>query len=112
MSTARTHIRNVGRGNGATQMTGAARPVVAEPTPDDFAPVSAETFSTSAEAGGDEQIDPATFDFDPGEHSVSQVKRYVEDNPETVEAVAELEQNGKARSGLLAFLENFNEPEG
>lgn len=42
--------------------------------------------------------------FDPADHSVAEVVAYVEANPDEREAVLALEQNGKARSTLLAAL--------
>lgn len=100
MTTARTQDHHVTRG-------GSARPRVAEQTPDDFTPVSAETFAVESvgEAGA---FDPSTLDFDPADYTVEEVKAYVEANPETADAVLELESNGKNRSGLLSFLENFD----
>lgn len=111
MTTARTHRFHVSRG-------GAARPRVTEPKPDDFTPVSAETFDVQAapvagveEVEGSAAFDPSTLDFDPADHNVEDVKAYVQENPEAADAILELELNGKARSGLLSFLENFTEGE-
>lgn len=105
MTTARTHQFHVGRG-------GAARPRVAEPKPDGFTPVSAETFAAVEPDGGEEDgdvFDPATLDFDPADHTVEEVKAYVVDRPEQAEAILELELEGKARSGLLSHLESLGE---
>jgi hypothetical protein len=112
MTTARTQRFHVSRG-------GAARPVVAEPKPDDFTPVSAETFSTATfgtgfaveaveEVEGSAAFDPSTLDYDPADHTVDEVKAYVTENPEQADAILELELNGKGRSGLLSWLDNFN----
>jgi hypothetical protein len=102
MTTARTQEHHVTRG-------GAARPRVADLTPDDYAPVSAESFGevTIASSGEVEAFDPSTLDFDPADHTVEEVKEYVEANPQTADAILELELNGKERSGLLSFLDNF-----
>ena len=160
MTTARTHEFNVGRG-------GAARPWVAEPTPDNYTPPSAETFegvsfgeverveevgevgqvfdpSTLDFDPGDyivedvkahieehpeqadavlevkrveeveevgqaaPEFDPSTLDFDPGDYNVEDVKAHIEEHPEQADAILELELNGKERSGVLSFIENFD----
>jgi len=98
MTTARTHRRNVGRG-------GAARPRVAPPKPDGFTAVSAETFGAAVAV---EAVVAVALDFDPTNHTVEEVKTFVTDNPEQADAVLELELNGKNRSGLLSWLDNFN----
>jgi hypothetical protein len=99
MTTARTHQHYVTRG-------GAARPRVAEQTPDDFTAVSAETFAVES-VGEVEAFDPSALDFDPADYTVEEVKEYVAANPQTADAILELESNGKGRSGLLSFLDNF-----
>ena len=113
MTTARTHEFNVGRG-------GAARPWVAEPTPDNYTPPSAETFEgvsfgevERVEEVGEvgevgQAFDPSTLDFDPADHNVDDVKAYIEQHPEQADAVLELELEGKERSGVLSFIENFD----
>lgn len=99
MTTARTHRRNSGRGS--------HRPRPVTPTPDDFVAVSAESFDPPVEPAADtEPFDPSTLDFEPGEHTVEEVKAYVTDNPETGEAIFDLESNGKGRVSLLSWLEN------
>lgn len=115
MSTARTHLRNVGRGSGAVPLTGAARPRVTEPKPEDFSPISAETFGApitdvSVEVV-EEPYDPAVLDYDPADHTVDDVKQYVIDNPDAAAAVLELEENGKDRSTLTEWLDAFLNPE-
>lgn len=105
MTTARTQRFHVSRG-------GAARPRVAEPKPDDFTPVSADVFAVEEvaveEVGVEEvEFDPSTLDFDPADHTVEEVKAYVTANPDAADAILELELNGKARSGLLSFIENL-----
>jgi hypothetical protein len=82
---------------------------VAEPTSDDFTPVSAESFAADVEVfdGDVEVLDPSTLDFDPADHTVEEVKEYVAANPQTADAILELELNGKERSGLLSFLDNY-----
>ena len=41
--------------------------------------------------------------FDPGEHTVDEVLQYLEDNPDEVDTVLDLESEGKARKGVLAW---------
>jgi hypothetical protein len=115
MTTARTHKFQVGR------TAGVARPLAPEPKADDYVPVSAEAFIP--EEGGFDPLgpieegfapsgggfDPSTLDFDPADHTVDEVKAYVEEHPETADAILELELEGKDRSGLTTFLETFNE---
>jgi len=103
MTTARTHRHNVRRGP-------TPRPIVSAPKPDDFVPISADTFITVPI--GDEGVvpfDPSTLDFDPSDHNTEEVKEYVTAHPETGEAILELELNGKQRSGLLTWLDTFTE---
>jgi len=97
MTTARTHRRNVGRGS--------HRPVPAAPKPESYVPVSAEAFygSMSAPSFGIED-----FDYDPAEHTTDEVKEFVSANRKSVDAILELELEGKARSGLLTWLDNFD----
>lgn len=103
MTTARTHQVHVGRG-------GAARPRVAGATSDGFTPVSAESFA-AVEAGGEDEGSNVS-DYDPADHTVEEVKAYIGEHPEQADAILELELNGKARSGLLSFIENLTEGEG
>jgi len=109
MTTARTHLRNVSRGTGATPLAGAARARVPAATPDDFTPVSAETFGEAVVEVGAEAVDPSKLDFDPADFNIDEVKQYVEENPETAGAILELELNGKERATLLSFLDSFTE---
>jgi hypothetical protein len=44
--------------------------------------------------------------FDPAAHTVAEVEEYVEEHPDEVEAILDLEEQGKARSTLIAFLED------
>jgi hypothetical protein len=39
--------------------------------------------------------------FDPGEHTVAEVKEYLAEHPEEMDAVLEAEDQGKARAGIL-----------
>lgn len=41
--------------------------------------------------------------FDPSEHSVAEVKAYIEEHPEEAQAVLEAESDGKARKTLLEY---------
>jgi hypothetical protein len=102
MTTARTQRFHVSRG-------GAARPRATEPKPDDFTPVSAESFdAVVVEGAGEvEAFDPSALDYDPADYTVEEVKAHVTENPEQADAILELESNGKGRSGLLSFLDNF-----
>lgn len=104
MTTARTQRFHVSRG-------GAARPRVADPKPDGFTPVSAEVFAVDeveVEAAGEvEAFDPSALDYDPADHTAEEVKAYVSENPDSAEAILELEENGKQRSGLMAFLDSL-----
>lgn len=43
--------------------------------------------------------------YDPGEHTVNEVKAYVEDNPDEAQAVLDAEQAGENRVTLVAWLE-------
>jgi hypothetical protein len=108
MTTARTQQFHVSRG-------GAARPLVTEPKPDDFTPVSAESFASVfvgdvevEEVEGSAAFDPSTLDFDPADHNAEDVKAYVTEHPEQANAILELELNGKQRSGVMSFIENFD----
>ena len=51
----------------------------------------------------DDNPDPQTEGFDPGEHTVDEVLQYLEDNPDEVDTVLDLESEGKARKGVLAW---------
>ena len=42
--------------------------------------------------------------FDPGDHTVDEVKTHVEANPDQTAAVTKAEESGKARSSLLDWL--------
>ena len=44
-------------------------------------------------------------DFDPGEHTVAEVQAYVAEHPDSAEAIATAEAEGKARTTLLGALE-------
>jgi PKD repeat protein len=48
-------------------------------------------------------------EYDPADHTVTEVIGYVEDNPEELEDVIEAEQAGKARVTLLTHLESMRE---
>lgn len=102
MSTARTHEVNVG-----ARPLGVARPLEASEKPEDFTPVSAETFVDEvAFQPVAEEFDPSTLDFDPADHTVDEVKDYLKEHPEQTDAVLELEEEGKARTSLLSLAED------
>jgi hypothetical protein len=83
-----------------------ARPLEGTPKPDDYTPVSAETFVDEvAFQPTVEEFDPADLDFDPADHTVDEVKAYIEEHPEQTDAILELEEEGKARVGLLSLAE-------
>lgn len=49
-----------------------------------------------------EATEPAAApDFDPGDHSVAEVKQYLTDNPDDAKRVMRLERKGKARTSLV-----------
>jgi exonuclease VII small subunit len=48
--------------------------------------------------------------YDPGEHTVDEVKEYVGDNPEQTDEVLAAEQAGKNRSTLVEWLETPQAP--
>lgn len=106
MTTARTHISNVG-----ARPMGVARPLEGTPKPDDFTPVSAESFIDQEgfpTIEGD-QADGSTLDYDPADHTVDEVKEYLKAHPEQTDAILELEEEGKARTGLLSIADNAGE---
>jgi hypothetical protein len=43
-------------------------------------------------------------DFDPGKHSIADVKAYVEAHPDETQAIYDAESEGKGRSSLLDWL--------
>lgn len=43
-------------------------------------------------------------EFDPADHTIDEVKAYVNDNPDELQRVYDLEHDGKARSTLLDWL--------
>lgn len=47
--------------------------------------------------------------YDPGDHTVEEVKEYVEEHPDESAAIAEAEKSGKARTTLLDALESDEE---
>jgi hypothetical protein len=48
---------------------------------------------------------PVVEDYDPGEHTVDEVKEYVTEHPEALETVYEAEYQGKSRTTLVTWLE-------
>lgn len=57
--------------------------------------------------GTDDEVVPASPPvelFDPGEHTIDEVKSYVHENPDDVQRVYDVESVGKARKSLLAWL--------
>jgi hypothetical protein len=60
----------------------------------------------SSVGDGDEE-DYASAGFDPAAHTVAEVEEYVEEHPEEVERIRQLEEEGKARVTLLTHLESM-----
>jgi len=58
--------------------------------------------------GEDDEVE-ASDDFDPGEHTVDEVKAWVEANPDYAADVSEAEAAGKNRSTLVDWLDSFGE---
>jgi hypothetical protein len=56
-----------------------------------------------------ETLEETEDGFDPAEHSVSDVKDFVEENPDMAGAVYDAEVAGKNRSTLTSWLEAFIE---
>jgi hypothetical protein len=48
--------------------------------------------------------DPVADAFDPSKHNIEDVKKYVTDHPDQVQAVYDAEAEGKNRSSLLDWL--------
>lgn len=63
----------------------------------------AEQAELSPADGGDDGA------YDPSDHTVDEVKTYVEENPDQREAVLAAEQDGKNRSTLVDALSNGNQ---
>ena len=99
MTTARTHRRNIGRGS--------HRPLPAAPKPESYVPISAEAFA-SAVVFDAPAVVIEDFDYDPADHTTDEVKEFVLANPTSADTILELELEGKARSGLLTWLDNFD----
>lgn len=55
----------------------------------------------AAGAGGTDVVAPTPGGFDPSEHTVDEVNAYVEEHPDELDSVLELERAGKARVGVL-----------
>ena len=62
--------------------------------------------SSEAGAGGAPPPAPAgpPEDYDPGEHTIREVKGYLDENPGELESIISKEENGQARSTLLGWL--------
>jgi len=58
--------------------------------------------------GEDDEVE-ASDDFDPGEHTVDEVKAWVEANPDYATDVSEAEAAGKNRVTLVEWLDEFGE---
>ena len=71
-------------------------PRMVQAPPDDGGDTGDEDSSAGANAG-----------FDPAAHTVSEVEDYVTANPDQRDAVLVLEEEGKDRVTLVAWLENF-----
>jgi len=64
---------------------------------------------TSASDGDEE--DYATAGFDPAAHTVPEVEAYVDEHPDEVERIYDLEAEGKGRVTLLTYLESLADAE-
>jgi hypothetical protein len=40
------------------------------------------------------------YDYDPGDHTVEEVQKYLEQNPDQADAIVEMERAGKSRKGI------------
>lgn len=60
----------------------------------------------------DSEVPEYEEDFVPAEHTVEEVKQFVQENPDTVGDVMDAEYNGKNRKSLMTWLEQFNEEQG
>jgi len=58
--------------------------------------------------GEDDEVETSE-DFDPGEHTVDEVKAWVEANPDYATDVSEAEAAGKNRVTLVEWLDEFGE---
>jgi hypothetical protein len=62
----------------------------------------------TTQGDGDEY---ASAGFDPAAHTVAEVEEYVEEHPEELERIRQLEEEGKARVTLLTHLESMADDE-
>jgi hypothetical protein len=80
------------------------------------------TITTAPTAGTPRSVDPggdgepegepeSTAGFDPAAHTVAEVEEYVEEHPDEVAAILELEEAGKNRSTLISYLEGLIDAE-
>lgn len=60
-------------------------------------------------ANDDSEISEDEIEFDPSEHSVADVKAFVEENPETASDILDAETSNRNRSTLTKWLEDFIE---
>lgn len=51
--------------------------------------------------------EPESEEFDPADHTIDDVKAYVEANPEEAADILSMEEGGKDRSTLIEWLEHF-----
>jgi hypothetical protein len=73
-------------------------------TPPGVDPETTEGETTSTE--GETTAPPAPESvYDPGQHSVAEVQRYVEENPGEAAAIRSAEQDGKKRVTLIEWLD-------
>lgn len=70
-------------------------------------PRSADTEVSQSSVDEPEDDDFAGAGFDPAAHTVAEVEEYVEQHPEEVEHIRQLEEDGKARVTLLTHLESL-----
>lgn len=102
MTTARTHENQVG-----PTALGAHQPRIAAPRPDDFVPVGVDADGKIVGGIASGVAEPVGEPYDPADDNIEDVKAYVEAHPGDAEAVFEAELDGKDRSGLTTWLEDF-----
>jgi hypothetical protein len=100
MTTARTHNTNV------STVTGTPRGRIGTPRPEGYLPPAVDADGNLE--GGVIGREPVGEPFDPAEHTIDEVKDYVTAYPQDADAILEAELDGKDRSGLTSWLENFD----
>lgn len=105
MSTARTHIHSV-----SARSLGTPPSRLAEPHPEGYVPIAVDADGNlvgGVQGEGTFEHRSAEGGYDPGDHTVDDVKEYVEANPEQAEAIFDAEVDGKDRTTLTDWLSNL-----